>query len=68
MNETNSKENSYKEKLYKEIDKVVNKGKNIPKNLTLEQKLTKRISQIKPHLFETENSLNILLCKIHYSS
>jgi hypothetical protein len=37
------------------LDKIVNKGKNILKNLILEQKLTKRISQIKPHLFETEN-------------
>ncbi len=36
MNEI--KENSYQEKLYKELDKIVNKGKNIPKNLTLEQK------------------------------
>ena len=55
MSESTSKENSYKEKLYKELDKIVNKGKNIPKNLTLEQKLTTRINQIKPHLFETEN-------------
>ena len=53
MNEI--KENSYQEKLYKELDKIVNKGQNIPKNLTLEQKLTTRISQIKPHLFEKEN-------------
>ena len=55
MSESTSKENSYKEKLYKELDKIVNKGKNIPENLTLEQKLTTRINQIKPHLFETEN-------------
>ena len=36
MNEI--KENSYQEKLYKELDKIFNKCKNIPKNLTLEQK------------------------------
>jgi hypothetical protein len=37
MSESTSKENSFKEKLYKELDKIVNKGKNIPKSLTLDR-------------------------------
>ena len=55
MSDKTSIKNSYKEKLYKELDRIVNKGQNISEKLTLEQKLTTRISQIKPHLFEKEN-------------
>ena len=39
------------------MDKIANKGQNISRKLTLEQKLTKRLSQIKPHLFEIENNI-----------
>ena len=55
MSDKTSIKNSYKDKLYKELDRIVNKGQNISEKLTLEQKLTTRISQIKPHLFEKEN-------------
>lgn len=59
MSDKTSIKNSYKEKLYKELDRIVNKGQNISEKLTLEQKLTTRISQIKPHLSIRKRKLYI---------
>ena len=46
----NRDENSYQEKLKKELERLVNDGQNISSRLTLEAKLIKKCKEIKPHL------------------
>ena len=55
MNKEASTENSFKEKLKKELEKLSNQGSNVFNKASLEQKLIQRFNQIKPLLGKSEN-------------